>query len=98
MVRKGIQHGLASVVSRDISALHRSTLKAAQPRHAGIRAPVLPYPDEVFGGDADAVTILDKETPSPRVELLFPRRGAAYYGGGTAAARNCPATISCTGK
>jgi FemAB-related protein (PEP-CTERM system-associated) len=89
MVRKGIQNGLTSVAGRDVGVLHR--VYAESVRNLGTPVFSRRYFRilmEVFGGDADVVTVLDKETPVTSVlNFYFRDEVLPYYGGGTAAAR-----------
>nr|WP_294523668.1 FemAB family XrtA/PEP-CTERM system-associated protein [uncultured Rhodopila sp.] len=91
MVRKGIQNGLASVANRDVATLHR--VYAESVRNLG--TPVFSRRFfrvlmEVFGEDADAVTVMAGETPVAAVlNFYFRDEVLPYYGGGTAAARGC---------
>lgn len=90
MVRKGIERGLASEVSRDVRGLHR--IYAESVRNLG--TPVFPRRWfqallDAFGEDAEIVTIRDGETPIAAVmNFTFRDEILPYYGGGTAAARH----------
>ena len=54
---------------------------------------------EVFGDEADVVTILEGDAPIAAVmNFYFRDEVLPYYGGGTVAARDAPATTSCTGR
>ena len=93
MVRKGIDRGLQSHVSRDTDALH--AIYAQSVRNLG--TPVFSRRyfrvlAEAFGTDMDVVTITDSGTPVAAVLNFYdhgPTRAEVlpYYGGGTAAAR-----------
>lgn len=89
MVRKAIQNGLTSVVHRDSDALHR--IYAESVRNLGTPVFSRRYFRilmDVFGNDADVVTILDQDTPIAAVmNFYFREEVLPYYGGGTAAAR-----------
>ncbi len=89
MVRKGIERGLTSRVSRDVDGLH--AIYAESVRNLG--TPVFSRSyfrilAEAFPRQMDVVTILDAGQPVSAV-LNFYDRGEVlpYYGGGTAAAR-----------
>jgi FemAB-related protein (PEP-CTERM system-associated) len=90
MVRKGIDRGLASDVSRDVAGLHR--IYAESVRNLG--TPVFPRRWfqallDVFGADAEIVTIRDKGAAIAAVmNFTFREEILPYYGGGTAAARH----------
>ncbi len=89
MVRKGIDRGLTSEVSRDATGLHR--IYAESVRNLG--TPVFPRRWfaallDTFGDDAEVVTIHDHGTPIAAVmNFTFRDEILPYYGGGTAAAR-----------
>ncbi len=89
MVRKGIQNGLASIANRDAGLLH--AVYAESVRNLGTPVFSRRYFRtlmDVFGDDADVVTILDAETPVASVmNFYFREEVLPYYGGGTAAAR-----------
>jgi len=89
MVRKGIQNGLTSVASRDVRVLHR--IYAESVRNLGTPVFSRRYFQilmDVFGDDADVVTILDGEAPIASVmNFYFRNEVLPYYGGGSAAAR-----------
>ena len=91
MVRKGMQNGLRSVAGRDAAVLHR--VYAESVRNLG--TPVFSRRyfrilTEVFGDDADVVTVMDGDTPVASVlNFYFRDEVLPYYGGGTAAARGC---------
>jgi FemAB-related protein (PEP-CTERM system-associated) len=93
MVRKGIERGLYSSVSRDVDGLHR--VYAESVRNLG--TPVFSRRyfrilAEVFGAALDVVTIHDGEQPVAAVMNFYWRDEVLpYYGGGTAAARACHA-------
>jgi FemAB-related protein (PEP-CTERM system-associated) len=91
MVRKGFQNGLTSVANRDVAVLHR--VYAESVRNLGTPVFSRRYFRvlmEVFGKDADAVTVMDRETPVASVlNFYFRDEVLPYYGGGTAAARVC---------
>ncbi len=90
MVRKGIERGLTSEVSRDVAALHR--IYAESVRNLG--TPVFPRRwfqalMDGFGNDAEIVTIRDRGTPVAAVmNFTFRDEILPYYGGGTATARH----------
>ncbi len=93
MVRKGIDRGLQSHVSRNTDALH--AIYAESVRNLG--TPVFSRRyfrilAEAFGADMDVVTITDSGSPIAAVMNFYDRAGARaevlpYYGGGTGAAR-----------
>ncbi len=89
MVRKGIERGLTSHVSRDVDGLH--AIYAESVRNLG--TPVFSRSyfrilAETFGAQMDVVTILDGDTPVSAVMNFYDRGEVLpYYGGGTAAAR-----------
>ena len=89
MVRKGIQNGLTSVADRDVGALHR--IYAESVRNLGTPVFSRRYFQilmDVFGDDADIVTILDGDAPIASVmNFYFRNEVLPYYGGGAAAAR-----------
>ncbi len=89
MVRKGIQNGLTSVVSRDANLVHR--IYAESVRNLG--SPVFPRRHfqlllDVFRDCSDVVTVLDDGRPIASVLNFYYRDEVLpYYGGGTGAAR-----------
>jgi FemAB-related protein (PEP-CTERM system-associated) len=89
MVRKGIQNGLSSTATRDVATLHR--VYAESVRNLGTPVFSRRYFQillDVFGNDADVVTILDQGTPIAAVlNFYFRDEVLPYYGGGTAQAR-----------
>jgi FemAB-related protein (PEP-CTERM system-associated) len=91
MVRKGIQLGLTSEAGQDVRALHR--VYAESVRNLGTPVFARRYFRvlmEVFGKDADVVTIRQDGTPVASVlNFYFRDEVLPYYGGGTAAARAC---------
>ena len=91
MVRKAIQNGLTSVIGRDIDGLHR--IYAESVRNLGTPVFSRRYFRilmQVFGNDADVVTILNKDLPVAAVmNFYFRDQVLPYYGGGTLAARAC---------
>src|SRR3954454_18115675 len=91
MVRKGIQRGLTSEAGQDVRALHR--VYAESVRNLGTPVFARRYFRvlmEVFGKDADVVTIRQDGTPVASVlNFYFRDEVLPYYGGGTAAARAC---------
>ena len=93
VVRKGIDRGLTSAVSRDTDLLHG--IYAESVRNLG--TPVFSRRyfrllTEAFGPDMDVVTIADGGTPVASVMNFYWRDEVLpYYGGGTAAARQCHA-------
>jgi FemAB-related protein (PEP-CTERM system-associated) len=91
MVRKGIQNGLTSVVTRDADALH--PIYAESVRNLGTPVFSRRYFRilmQAFGNDADVVTIMQGETPVASVmNFYFRDEVLPYYGGGTSAARAC---------
>jgi FemAB-related protein (PEP-CTERM system-associated) len=90
MVRKGIERGLTSEVSRDAAGLHR--IYAESVRNLG--TPVFPRRWfevllETFGEKAEIVTIRDQGAPLAAVmNFTFRDEILPYYGGGTAMARH----------
>jgi FemAB-related protein (PEP-CTERM system-associated) len=91
MVRKGIQNGLTSEAGQDVRALHR--VYAESVRNLGTPVFSRRYFRvlmEVFGKDADVVTIRQDGTPVASVlNFYFRDEVLPYYGGGTTAARAC---------
>ena len=91
MVRKGIQNGLTSEIGHDVKVMHR--VYAESVRNLGTPVFSRRYFRilmEVFGEDADVVTILDNGAPVASVlNFYFRDEVLPYYGGGTAAARGC---------
>jgi FemAB-related protein (PEP-CTERM system-associated) len=89
MVRKGIQHGLASRVDQDADTLHR--IYAESVRNLGTPVFARRYFRillAVFRDCADVVTVLDNGTPVAAVlNFYFRDEVLPYYGGGTQAAR-----------
>ena len=93
MVRKGLDRGLTTATGRDVDTLFR--IYAESVRNLG--TPVFPKSyfrllAEAFGDAVEVTTVLDAGTPVSAV-MSF-RHGAEinpYYGGGTAAARDCHA-------
>jgi FemAB-related protein (PEP-CTERM system-associated) len=89
MVRKGIDRGLRSVVDRDADRLHR--VYAESVRNLGTPVFSRRYFRlllDVFGADAEVLTVLDGETPIAAVlNFYFRDEVLPYYGGGTARAR-----------
>lgn len=93
MVRKGIDRGLQSHVSRDTDGMH--AIYAESVRNLG--TPVFGRRyfrilAEAFGADMDVVTITDAGSPVAAVLNFYDQARARaevlpYYGGGTAAAR-----------
>ncbi len=90
MVRKGIDRGLASEIDTHVDRLH--PIYAESVRNLG--TPVFPKRYfalllEVFGADADVVTILDRGEPIAAVlNFYFRNEVLPYYGGGRAIARD----------
>ena len=93
MVRKGIERGLAATVDRDVDALH--PIYAESVRNLG--TPVFSRRyfrilADTFGSDMDVLTVHDGPTPVASVMNFYWRDEVLpYYGGGTAAARECHA-------
>ena len=93
VVRKGIERGLTSSVGRETDALHR--IYAESVRNLG--TPVFSRRyfrllAEAFGPDMDVLTVRDGDTPVAAVMNFYWRDEVLpYYGGGTAAARQCHA-------
>ena len=89
MVRKGIQRGLVSVVDRDTDRLHRIYAESVRNLGTPVFAPrYFRLLAEVFGEDADVLTVLDGDTPVASVlNFYFRDEVLPYYGGGTAGAR-----------
>ena len=89
MVRKGIDRGLASVIDTDVERLHG--IYAESVRNLGTPVFAKRYFAlllEVFGRDADVVTILDGDEPIASVlNFYFRNEVLPYYGGGRAIAR-----------
>lgn len=89
MIRKGLNLGLASTADHDADTLHRVYAESV---HA-LGTPVFPRRYfrllcQVFGEDAEIVTIRDGEAPVASVLSFYHRDMVMpYYGGGTAAAR-----------
>ncbi|MBS0642813.1 MAG: FemAB family XrtA/PEP-CTERM system-associated protein [Acetobacteraceae bacterium] len=93
MVRKAISLGLTSVVGTDTSVLF--PVYAESVRNLGTPVFSRRWFDvlmQVFGRDADVVTIMNKETPVASVlNFYFRDEVLPYYGGGTSEARACAA-------
>jgi FemAB-related protein (PEP-CTERM system-associated) len=91
MVRKGIQNGLTSDAGVDADVLH--SVYAESVRNLGTPVFSRRYFRtlmEVFGTDADVVTIRQNGTPVASVmNFYFRDEVLPYYGGGTPAARLC---------
>jgi FemAB-related protein (PEP-CTERM system-associated) len=93
MVRKGIERGLTSTADQDVDLLHR--IYAESVRNLG--TPVFSRRyfrilAETFRDCMDVVTIRDGERPVASVMNFYWRDAVLpYYGGGTAAARDCHA-------
>jgi len=89
MVRKGIQHGLLSVVDQDADKLHR--IYAESVRNLGTPVYARRYFRillAAFRDCADVVTVLDDGIPVAAVlNFYFRDEVLPYYGGGTLAAR-----------
>ena len=89
MVRKGIQNGLISAVSRDVRAMHH--VYAESVRNLGTPVFARRYFEilaELFGESCDVLTVLDGETPIAAVLCFYYRDEVLpYYGGGTEQAR-----------
>ncbi len=91
MVRKGIERGLTSDVSRDAGGLHR--IYAESVRNLGTPVFARRWFQALldgFGEDAEIVTIREQGTPVAAVmNFTFRDEVLPYYGGGTSAARHC---------
>ncbi len=91
MVRKGIERGLTSDVSRDARGLHR--IYAESVRNLGTPVFARRWFQALldgFGEDAEIVTIREQGTPVAAVmNFTFRDEVLPYYGGGTYAARHC---------
>jgi FemAB-related protein (PEP-CTERM system-associated) len=93
MVRKGLDRGLTSSAGQDVDLLHG--IYAESVRNLG--TPVFSRRyfrvlAEVFRDCMDVVTIRDRERPVASVMNFYWRDAVLpYYGGGTAAARDCHA-------
>ena len=91
MVRKGIERGLTSDVSRDAGGLHR--IYAESVRNLGTPVFARRWFQALldgFGEDAEIVTIREQGTPVAAVmNFTFRDEVLPYYGGGTYAARHC---------
>jgi FemAB-related protein (PEP-CTERM system-associated) len=91
MVRKGIERGLASAVGQEVGTLHR--IYAESVRNLGTPVFSVKYfrlLAEVFRDSIDVVTVRDGDTPVAAVmNFYFRDEVLPYYGGGTAAARQC---------
>jgi len=89
MVRKGVQHGLVSIVDQDADRLHR--IYAESVRNLGTPVFARRYFRillAVFRDCADVVTVLDGGVPVAAVlNFYFRDEVLPYYGGGTQAAR-----------
>jgi FemAB-related protein (PEP-CTERM system-associated) len=89
MVRKAMQNGLTSVVTRDTDVLHR--IYAESVRNLGTPVFSRRYFRilmDVFAESADIVTVQDQGTPIAAVmNFYFRNEVLPYYGGGSAAAR-----------
>lgn len=91
MVRKGIERGLTSGIGVDTAGLHRIYAESVRnlgtpvfsPRYFRLLA-------EAFGPDMDVLTVRDGDKPVAAVMNFYWRDEVLpYYGGGTAAAREC---------
>jgi FemAB-related protein (PEP-CTERM system-associated) len=93
VVRKGIARGLSARVGQDVATLHR--IYSESVRNLG--TPVFPRKwfaalVNAFPDSSDVVVIRDGETPVAGVLNFYWRDEVLpYYGGGTAAARECHA-------
>ena len=93
VVRKGIERGLTASVGRDTDGLHR--IYAESVRNLG--TPVFSRRyfrilADIFGADMDVLTVRDGTTDVAAVMNFYWRDEVLpYYGGGTAAARQCHA-------
>ena len=89
MVRKGMQHGLVSVVDQDADRLHG--IYAESVRNLGTPVFARRYFRillSAFRACADVVTVLDGGAPVAAVlNFYFREEVVPYYGGGTQAAR-----------
>jgi FemAB-related protein (PEP-CTERM system-associated) len=89
MVRKAISNGLTSTADRNVPGLHR--IYAESVRNLGTPVFSRRYFQvlmDIFGGDADIVTIWDGEAAIASVmNFYFRDEVLPYYGGGTVAAR-----------
>ena len=89
MVRKGIDRGLSSVIDTNVDRLH--AIYAESVRNLGTPVFAKRYLAlllEIFGDDADIVTILDQGEPIASVQNFYFRNEVLpYYGGGRAIAR-----------
>jgi FemAB-related protein (PEP-CTERM system-associated) len=91
MVRKGIDHKLGASTSRDFALLH--SIYAESVRNLG--TPVFSRGyfrmlTETFADSMDIVTVMDANRPMAAVMNFYWRDEVLpYYGGGTAAARQC---------
>jgi FemAB-related protein (PEP-CTERM system-associated) len=93
MVRKGIERGLAASIGQDTGGLHR--IYAESVRNLGTPVFAARYfrlLADAFGADMDVLTVRDGEAAVAAV-MNFYWQGEVlpYYGGGTAAARQCHA-------
>jgi FemAB-related protein (PEP-CTERM system-associated) len=93
VVRKGIERGLTSSVDRNVDALY--PIYAESVRNLGTPVFARRYfriLAEAFRDDLDVLTVRDGETPVASVMNFYWRDEVLpYYGGGTAAARDCHA-------
>lgn len=93
MVRKGIERGLASRVDADVDGLHR--IYAESVRNLGTPVFARHYfylLRDAFARQMDVLTVLDGERAVAAVLNFYWRDEVIpYYGGGTAAARECHA-------
>jgi FemAB-related protein (PEP-CTERM system-associated) len=89
VIRKGIEAGLRSVVDDDADRLHG--IYAESVRNLGTPVFARGYfrlLKQIFGAEADIVTILDGDTPIASVmNFYFRDQVLPYYGGGRAIAR-----------
>jgi FemAB-related protein (PEP-CTERM system-associated) len=91
MVRKGIERGLSSEVGQDVEVLHR--IYAESVRNLGTPVFSVKYfriLADVFRENMDVLTVRDAGRPVAAVmNFYFRHEVLPYYGGGTAAAREC---------
>jgi FemAB-related protein (PEP-CTERM system-associated) len=91
MVRKGIEHGLTSTVDQNVDGLH--AIYAESVRNLGTPVFARRYfrvLGEAFRDCLDVLTVRDGATPVASVMNFYWRDEVLpYYGGGTAAAREC---------
>jgi FemAB-related protein (PEP-CTERM system-associated) len=93
VVRKAIERNLAASSGRAVEGLYRIYAESVRNLGTPVFAPrYFRLLAEAFGPDMDVLTVCDGETPVAAVMNFYWRDEVLpYYGGGTAAARECHA-------